>query len=835
MYLQTLNPMIRNFLLVAIRNLQRQKLIAFLNMFGLGLGLACAILIFLYVSDELRYDVMHPDYKNTYRVGVKWGNPDGQVFENSTSPGYLTQQLKETRPEVVRTSRVDYIGYPTSLHHKETDKIILTEEIKWVEPGFDKIIAFEIKSGNLDKALNDYNSILLSETGAERMFGDADPIGEVITIKHNFATNGREIDVVVTGIYEDFPSNSHFKAKYLVNVNALRSVVENFDTYMEGSRFQNIEFFENYIVLKPGSDLDAIQSSLQGFADKMLQSDSSALAAGWTITPFIAAVPDLHFDERVLWENDSTRGNKTYLAIFSSVAVLIMLIACINYMNLATARSARRAKEVGLRKALGSKRTEIARQFFYESFLMIFGALIIGLILVLVLLQPFNDLAHKTFTVTSLLNPWMMGIVFTILVVMGFLSGSYPSIYLSGFKPVDVLKGQVVRGKGAELFRKSLVTIQYTVALVLIISTLVVIRQMNFMQSSKLNEQGSQLLSIRYGGTAPQNKYQVFKESVLSDPDIEHVTMANHLPRLEYFGFVGTSVKFPELEDKDLNWSQLNVDFDFPKTYSLEFVSGRDFTPTNPGDSNTVVLNEAAVKAIGQTNESILGSTMVQRFWNQAEQREDTRSLQVIGIVKDFSFRSMHQAIEPLILNPRVHFIDRIAYVKIPSGKYQEKLASIEKKWREIFPDTGFDYWFVSDEFNRMYESERRMSSMAKAFAALAILITALGVFGLASYTAEQRTKEVGIRKVLGAMEIQVVVMFLLTFMKIFFVAVIIGVPVAWMIADRWLSGFAYKSPLNPVIFITSVAGLILVTLVTVGYETWKAARANPVVTLRRE
>ncbi len=821
--------MIRNYLIIALRNFQRQKMFALLNMFGLALGLASAILIFLYVSDELQYDVMHPHYSDTYRIGCTFTNPNGQVFDNTTAPGFWIKHLQATRSEVVDATRVDYIGYPTSLHHKPTDKIILTEEIKWAEPGFDGIIDFRLIQGNQEKMFDDYNTMVLSESGARRLFGNGEALGQVITIKHPFATDGREIDVMVTGVYRDFPSNSHFKPKYLVNVNAFRSVVQNFDNYMEGTRFADrIEFFESYVVLKPEADVNAIQAELNKQADRLIQSDSGASAAGFKMTAFLTKMSDLHFDEKNLWENDSTRGDRKYLIIFSSVAILILLIACINYMNLATARSSRRAKEVGLRKSLGSKRSELAKQFFYESVLMTAGSLFIALLLVVVLLQPFNQLAHKTFTLASLLNPYMIGIVVLIVLFMAFISGSYPAFYLSAFRPVDVLKGQIIKGRGAELFRKSLVTIQYAVSLILIISTFIVIRQMEHMQNTKLNQQGGQLLSIRYGGIAPQEKFAAFKQAVLEDKDIEHVTMANHLPRLNYFGYIGANVKFPEIEDKNLQWNKLNVDFDFVKTYSLEFVAGRDFDASSVSDSSSLILNEAAVRALNQPLEKIMGASVI-------DVNDNNRASKVIGVVKDFPFRSMHQTIEPLILNPRVHFIDRIAYVKLPAGKFQEKIAFIEKQWKEIFPDVGFDYWFLSDEFTRMYETEARVSDMAKSFAILAILITVLGVFGLASYTAEQKTKEVGIRKVLGAAVGQVVGMFVWIFMKIFLVACVIAIPIAYFMADTWLAGFAYRSPISPAIFGASLVGLLMITLSTVSYETWKAAKTNPVNSLRSE
>lgn len=820
--------MFRNFFLVAIRNFRRQKLFSLLNMSGLALGLASAILIFLYVSDELRYDVMHPYYNSTYRIGSTWSNADGRSFDNTDAPGFWINQLKNSRTEILHTARVAYIGYPTSLNYKAKERIILTEEIKWAEPGFDDVLQFDLLRGNRTKMFEQNNSIVISESGARRLFGRDDPMGKIISVKHFWATEDREIDVIVTGIYRDYPSNSHFKPLFLLNVNALRAVYPDFNKYMNGSRFeQGTGFFESYIVLKDGAGVKAIEQHLTELGNQMIQSDSSAVAAGWKFNPFLIKMSDMHFDQKNLWEN-GIRGDKKYLAIFGAIALLIILIACINYMNLATARSAKRAKEVGLRKSLGSNRKEIAKQFFLESLLMTLGSLVMAIILVIAFLKPFNGLADKHFTIASLFNPYMLIIVLAIVIFMALLSGSYPAFYLSKFKPVEVLKGQIIKGKGAEFFRKSLVTVQYLVSLVLIICTLIAIRQMNHMQQTKLNEAGSQLLSIRYGGIAPQEKFETFKHAVLQDRDIQHVTMANHLPRLNYFGWIGANVKFPEFSDTELRWNQLNVDYDFPKTYQLEFIAGRDFQQGNTADSSSLILNEAAVKALNQPLDKVMGATVKNVF-------DTARLFKVIGIVKDFPFRSMHQPIEPLMLNPNLHFVDKIAYVKIPPGKFREKIDFVEKKWKEVFPNIGFDHWFLNDEFNRMYLVERRVSSLGKVFAILAILITVLGVFGLASYTAEQKTKEVGIRKVLGAEVKQVVGMFTWLFVKIFLIAAAIAIPAAYFASYKWLQDFAYKTSISPIVFVGSLAGLLLITLATVSYEIWKSAIANPVKSLRTE
>jgi putative ABC transport system permease protein len=304
--------------------------------------------------------------------------------------------------------------------------------------------------------------------------------------------------------------------------------------------------------------------------------------------------------------------------------------------------------------------------------------------------------------------------------------------------------------------------------------------------------------------------------------------MANHLPRLNYFGWIGAGLKFPEFDTQEIQWSQLNVEFDFAKTYQLEFIAGRDFDGTNLSDSSTLIINETAVKALKQPIEKIIGTTVI-------DERNNNKVMKVIGIVKDFPYKSMHTAIEPLALNPKVHFIDRIAYIELPAGQAQEKIKYIESKWREVFPGLGFDYWFVSDEFNRMYAVEGTVASLAKTFAILAIVITALGIFGLASYTAEQKTKEVGIRKVLGAETGQVVSMFLWIFFKIFLIAAVVAVPVSYFLADYWLGNFVYRAEINILIFVLSLAGLLMITMLTISYETWKAARANPARSLKSE
>lgn len=821
--------MFRNYLLITLRNFKRQKLFSLLNIFGLALALASAMLIFLYVSDELGYDNMQPHYKNTYRIGTTFIAPTGEHFDNAVAPGYFTRYLKDNRSEIENTTKVLWIGYPTSLSYKPADKIILTEEIRWVEPDFYKVLYFDLLKGNKETMFKEYNTIALSETGARKLFGKQDPMGKVISLKHFYATQDREIDLMVTGVYKDYPANSHFKPEYIVNINAMHAIQGgHFDEFMEGSRFsQYVNFFEEYIVLKPNAAIEPVNKALQTVSNQMLQSDSADFAAGAKFVSFTTRLQDLHFDTKIEWENN-THGDKTYLTMFSIIAISIILIACINYTNLATARSVKRSKEVGLRKSLGSSRSQVALQFFLESFLITICAFIVAILLAMLLLHPFNQLANKSFSIASIFQPHMLLIALSIIIFMAFIAGLYPALYLSGFKPAHVLKGQLVKGKTAEFFRKSLVTFQYTVALVLIIYTCIVIQQMQQLKNTKLNEQGKQLLAIRFGGTATINKFETFRHLVLQDPQIQHVTLGEHLPRLEYFGVNTTSVKFPALGNKDLLWNMFTVDYNFPKTFDLTFFAGRDFQYGNINDSTSIILNEAAVKALGKPLDKIIGATLINN-------RDSGRNYKVIGVVKDFPYKSMHHAIEPLLLTAHNSFIYEICYVKLPPGKFQEKIADIEKKWKTVYPGTGFQHWFVNDEFNRMYITEDRVLSLAKVFALLSVIITAMGVFSLASYTAEQRTKEVGIRKTLGADEKHITALFAWIFIRIFIISALIAVPLSWFLGYKWLQGFVYRVSINPLIFVLSLLGLLLLTFFTVGYEIWKSVRAKPVTALRTE
>lgn len=772
---------------------------------------------------------MHRDYQNIYAVGIIFHAKDGSVNHYPVVPGGWAQRMKQNIPEIAEVVKSDWFGYPTTLHYKAADRIILSEDIRWVSPDFGKIFSPEMIKGNLEKALQEPGSFVVSESGAKKLFGNNDPINQPITLKHPWMGDGREIELTVTAVYKDFPINSHYHPMFIGNSEAMRASFSQqpggFERYYNSMNTEG-GFFTTYIRLLPGANPENVNRQLDRLAEESLKSDSSLQADGGKLGHFIRPVKDLHFDTLTDWEFEG-KGDKKYLAIFVSVAILILLIACINYMNLATARSSTRAKEVGMRKSLGGSRSELAWQFLQESAFMAIVALVMAVIIVILILPYFNTLANKALTLTDLLSPEMLLIILGTVLFVTLVGGSYPAFFLSSFKPVEVLKGRFTRGKGAEFFRRTLVALQFIVSMILVIATGVIIRQMNFMEHSKLNEKGNQILSIRFGGTAPDNKYQPFKNAALADPEIEHVTMANHLPRQDWFGPTGAVYRFSEVSDQEYQWHQLNVDFDFPKVYQLELLAGRMFDPKNTADSSSYLINESALKALNKTADDALGLSGLEVRAN--------RSGKVIGVVKNFPFQSAHHGIEPLVINPRLHEMDKIIYVELPAGKIPEKIAFLEDTWKKVLPGVGFDYWFLNDEFGRMYKTERRISALSKSFAVLALIITALGLYGLASYSAEQKTKEVGIRKVMGASVGQVIIMFLFSFFKIFLVAVVVAVPVAWYMGDQWLKTFVYREPLSFLIFVASVFGLMLITLLTVGFETFKAAISDPIKAIRHE
>jgi putative ABC transport system permease protein len=822
--------MIKNYLLITLRNFLKNKVHSSINIIGLTIGIASSSLIFLYVFDELSYDTIHPNYKELYSIGVTIIDKNGNKETFGVVPGGWAASLKQKFESIKSSTRISINGFPHSIHDKTTDKIILNQdgELYWVENSLREIMHLQILKGG-DNALDHLNSMIISESAAKSLFGDQSALEHVVTIKHPFSTMGKEVDYVITGVFKDYPSNTFFKPKYLLNVYGLKTLYESsgrdFNRFMEGNNF-NGGFFFTYLRMSENQNLDAVKEELKELGMVATKSDSGFFANGSRIEPVIKPFADMHFDSAFNWSVFEQSGNLQTVLILAGIGLLILIIASINYMNLATARSSTRGKEVGLRKTFGSRRMDLAFQFIQESAITTLIAFILAMLMIFISLPYFNQLSNKTFTFLMLLNPVFLLALFAIIVAVTVLGGSYPAFYLSSFKPAVVLKGKVAGGN-SDLLRKILVTFQFMSAILLTISTLVIIRQMEKIQKSKLNESGEQILSVRYGTVAPNEKYAALKNELLKEKNLNFVTMGNHLPRHDYFGGMENNFRVPEIDDKEYQWSLLNGDFDFSKAFDIEIISGRGFDTNIPSDSSSLLLNERAVVALNRTINDIIGV--------EIENTDSKQRGRVIGVVRDFPFESAYHAIDPLIISSRLANRDRILYIKLPAKGLGENIKYIEATWKRVMPDVGFDYWFVQDEFNRLYKKEKNVSSLAKLFAVLSLCITILGLYGLASYMAEQRTKEVGIRKALGATVGQVVFLFMSTFLKIFFISSLIALPAAWYFSNEWLSAFIYRITLSPEIFLTSVGVILLLMLLTVIYEVVKAARANPIKALKHE
>ncbi|SHG73843.1 putative ABC transport system permease protein [Chryseolinea serpens] len=824
--------MIKNFLLITVRAFRRNVIFSLINVIGLAIGIATSSLIFMYVFDELTYDTIHPRHNALYSLGGSITDKNGNRESFGAVPGGYPRELKAKFGSIESYTRLLITGFPHSLHDKQTDKIILNQdgELYWVEQSLGDVLYVKMIDGaNPSKALEHINSMIISRSAAKALFGDQPAVDKLLTIKHPFTTFGKDVEYQVTGVFEDYPANTFFRPKFLLNMNGLKTTYEssgaNFADAMESNGLAG-NFFFTFLYMPNGAPMDAMSEELKRLALITQESDSAFRAEGNKIGSVIRPFDDMHFDSQINWAVFEAPGNLQTVYTLSVIGVLILVIASINYMNLATARAGTRGKEVGLRKTLGSRRRDIAFQFILESGLNTGLSLLLALIFIVIALPYFNQIADKHFEVLSLFNlHFILGLLGIVLVVT-VLGGSYPAFYLSGFRPTEVLKGKGV-GKGSELLRRALVTFQFAAAVILSVSSIVILGQMDFIQQSKLNENGQHILSVRFGTVAPNEKYPALKNELLQDKDLAYVTMSNHLPRHDYFGGMDNTFRFTEIDDKEYQWARMSTDFDFCKAFNLQIVAGRDFDNSIPSDSNTVLLNEKAVKVLNKTNENILGMQVDNVFMK-------TRST-VIGVVKDFPFQSAYHAINPLVISPRLREQDRILYVRLPEKGMAGKVRAIEETWKKVMPGVGFDYWFIDDEFRKLYKKENQVSGLAKWFSLLSLCITILGLYGFSSFMAEQKTREIGIRKSLGASSRQIVVLLITTFLKMFAVAMLIALPVTWYFNQQWLNTFTFRIGLTATPFIAGAGLVFLLMIFTVGYELLKASKANPIKALKHE
>ncbi len=774
--------MIRNYLKIALRNIARHKGYSLINISGLAVGMACCILILLWVFDELSYDRFHENLDQLYHVVVSTEHGPGE-----SSPWALIPALKNEYPEVMKGSHF----FRATLLMKVDDHLF-NEACALAMPEFLEMFSFPLIKGNAQNAFTDRNSVVLTEKTAAKYFGDKDPIGQTIQFNNR-------VDLQVTGVLKNIPANSSFQFDLLTHP----------VHYMGEDRLRTwSRDCPGYVMLAANADPDLVNQKISSTINAYLKRTDTRYDIE------LRPVKKMH-----LYAVSGT-DPVVYVYLFSIVAGIVLLIACVNFMNLATARSLKRSQEVGMRKVVGASRSDIIRQFFGESILIICVAALGGLLLVKIMLPVFNMLSQKELAFDFLKSPVLAVLFFSILAATGLVSGSYPALYLSSFQPVTIMRSAAGKGQNRQAIRKILIVSQFTAAIILIISTIMIYRQMNFIQSRDLGFNREQTVAI-FMNRSVRDNYPAIKERLLRSQGILNVTAASSIP----LGISNNNPVYWEGRGPE-NYETIKFvccDYDYFETFGMTMSHGRSFSREFPTDRGHYIINEAALKMTGY--EDPVGRMF--SMW--------TKEGEIVGVVKDFHGTSLHNEIEPTVFVLYKNLPYFYMFVKMNSAQIPAALGIIEASIKQAVPDYVFDYSFLDDYFARQYWREERLKNLLKYFTLLAIFISCLGMLGLASFMAEQRTKEVAIRKVLGARNRTIVGILSKQFIILVGASNIIAWPIAFFFMDKWLQFYAYHTDITWWVFLVSGAAALLITLLTVSFQSIRSAAANPVDSLRYE
>ncbi|UCE20973.1 MAG: ABC transporter permease [Candidatus Aminicenantes bacterium] len=794
--------MFKNHLKIAFRNNYRQKVYSLINIAGLVIGLTCTILIMLYVRHELSYDRYHENAENIYRI-VRWvkGNPyQGTEWFNSV-PGALKAAVAEHFPEVLKSTRA--FRRPGIINNNNSP--VRENNIFYADPEFLEIFSFPLLYGNQETALNEPFFLLLTEKTSRKYFGNENPLGRILNISN--------YDYKITGVLKDVPKNSHYSFDFLASFNSLY-------TFYQGR--ENIEHWKwdspwnTYVLLRKGTNPDETSTKMTELFREYRKSKKE-------VELHLQPLTKIHLHSNINHEIE-TNSNIQNIYIFSAVAFLIMLIACLNYINLTTARSAKRAKEVGVRKVFGACRNNLFKQFMVESFLFIMVAFGLSLILVFMLLPVFSDFIERDLHFSALIQGEMAFIIICFAVLLGLISGSYPSLFLSSFRPVKIIRGISFIKPGRSLrFRNILVTVQFIISVVLIACSLIIYSQLEYIENKDLGFKKDHIIYGIVSQTLSKN-LSPFKEELEKYPDITDVYTSGNLPI--------TIVSFDnpkwegKLDSEVFHVYSAPVDYNFIDFFEIELIEGRNFSQEYTGDSeNAFILNETAVKAIGWEN------PIGKKFSNWL-----VRDGRVIGVIKDFHNNSIHLNVEPMALvltTPK----KRSSYyaVKVKSERISDTIEYLKSKFREFSPDYPFRYYFLDERIDSMYRKEQKVGEIFNYFTLIAIFLSCLGLFGLMSFTVTQKTKEIGIRKVLGASVAGLFWKLTTQFFKWIIISNLIALPIAYLAMNQWLQNFAYRTDLGIWKFLLSGLLALLIIIITNSFQSIKAATANPVDSLRYE
>lgn len=800
--------MFKNLFKIALRNIFKDKVYSAINILGLTIGITCSMFLFMYILDELSYDKYHANANNIYRIVSNIKEPDN-AFTWAVAQVPMAQELRNNYPEVKNAVR--FYGTGRTLY-KNGEKQFNEEDFYLTDSTVFDMFSYEFLAGDMNTALDNPFSIVLTESVAKKYFASAaEALGQSLQNKENE-------EYKITGVIKDVPYNSHFRFDALISRSSRPG--------SDGGSWGNFGVF-TYIQLPDNYDLTKMYASL----DKIVKERVNPIFEQYNIKIGyeLQRITDIHLHSKIQDEAEEG-GDISVIYIFGAVSAFMLIIACINYMNLATARSANRAKEVGVRKVMGSQRKQLIMQFITESVVLTLIALVLSILLIYALLPSFNGLANKHLPFSYILQTPVILTLIGITLFSGIVGGSYPAFYLSGFNPVNVLKGKLAARGGSVFFRRGLVILQFAISIFMLISTLVVFDQLNYMRNKDLGFDKERVVKLTLSERELRQKADVLVNRLKQSPEVAGVGTATSVPG-QGVGKLLLKVEDNEGKMVDRGVDLFNADFDFVKTMGMDIVQGRDFSRDVSSDTTYAVLvNEAMVKRMAWDDP--IGKKFV--FQGGGPNGEDIEK-RVVGVLKDYHQNSLYDAIEPImvILNDENYFV----LVRTEEGDVKKSLASVENVWRELFPNNTFQYEFLDQDFNSQYKADEKRSLIFTVFSSLTILIACLGLIGLAAFTTEQRTKEIGVRKVIGASVSNLVALVSKEFFILVGVGMVIAFPFAWYFTDSWLQNFAYRIELKGewLTFLTSALLAFVITLLTVGYHVMRAAHTNPVKSLRDE
>jgi len=806
--------MIKNYFKIAWRNLKKNKFISFINLFGLTVGLTCCLLITIYILNELSFDRYNKNADNIYRVERTFLNPEtGALSLNlgAIAPPFAPL-LQNDFKDIKKITAFLPVG---SLPVKYGDKIFNEQNICFADDQLFDVFDFNVTKGNPAKALTDPYSVMLTQDMAKKYFGNEDPLNKVIRLNNKF-------DCKVTGVYKPLPQNAHFHPELLISFNTLK------DTAVYGAEGLRTNFgnnaFYTYLLLPDHYNPKKLEAQFPAFQNRHIPGGGKYKPTDYSILS-MRKLTDIHLRSHTDSEVE-INGDIKRVYIFSAIALFILLIACINYMNLSSARSVLRAKEIGVRKTAGATKGELIAQFLSESVFIAWLAAILAFVLSSIALPWLNQLADETLSISSLLQWEVVIAILLVPFIVGILSGIYPALYLSSFEPVKVLKGIIKKGGGNISFRKALVVFQFTVSIILIVATVIVFQQLSYIRNKSLGFDKSHVITLGYNSGFDQS-YQSFKEDLLSNSNIKEVSRSSRIPTGRLLDSQDSQLnRGDSLAPSKADIKNVVADEDFISTYGIKMVAGRNFSKDFGTDTSSFLINESAVKALGlKSNETAIGKQF----------KYGDRKGTIVGVFNDFNFESLHQRIIPLVLYEYTP-ADNYGNISVKtSGNVPAALAQVEKTWKKYLPEIPYEYKFLDDRYAKLYDSENKQSSLFTIFSCIAIFIACLGLFGLSAFTITQRVKEIGIRKVLGASTGSIVELISKDFLVLVVIAAIVAFPVAWYAMDHWLQDFAYRIRIGWGVFV--IAGIIalLIAFATIGLQAAKAARSNPVKNLRSE